>query len=294
MTSAAGLPAPIETAPADGMPVAGPLPGATPSAGMPSAGMPPPAPDAPPAFRVDRLTIAFPSARGVRTAPLVDFTLAVASGEITCLLGPSGCGKTTLLRALGGFVVGEPTGGVVYAGRYLTEPTPDIVMIFQENNLFPWLTVRGNVGFGLDYRPGSRAEKAERVDRMLETVGLAEAAGRYPHQLSGGMRQRTAIARALVTEPKVLLLDEPFSALDVTLRRRMHALLAEIWTATGTTMVMVTHNVEEAIVVGHRVVVLGGRPTGILLDERTAAPALKDRYSPDFLALQRRIEALIE
>jgi len=247
-----------------------------------------------PIFKVDHLTIAYPDRRGATVSPFVDFNLTLNAREITCLLGPSGCGKTTLLKALGGFVVGRNTGGVVYRQHFLTEPTSDIVMIFQDNNLFPWLTVRQNVAFGLRYQAGDRAQKRKSLDDMLQSVGLADAASRYPLQLSGGMRQRTAIARALVIAPQVLLLDEPFSALDVTLRRRMHALLRQIWSATGTTMVMVTHNIEEAIVVGHRVVVLGGQPALILLDVRTTSDGYRDRYSTAFLELQRRIEGLIE
>jgi ABC-type nitrate/sulfonate/bicarbonate transport system ATPase subunit len=247
-----------------------------------------------PIFKLDRLTVEYPDRKGALIAPLRDFDLSINARETTCLLGPSGCGKTTLLKALGGFILGNDTGGVLYEGKFLSEPSPDIVMIFQDNNLFPWLTVRQNVAFGLRYRARGAAEKAKSLRDMLHTVGLADAAARYPHQLSGGMRQRTAIARALVIEPKVLLLDEPFSALDVTLRRRMHVLLRQIWLSTATTMVMVTHNVEEAIVVGHRVVVLGGNPATILLDARTESEAYRDRYSAPFLELQRRIEALIE
>lgn len=241
------------------------------------------------AFRVERLTIDFGTKDG---GPLRDFSLPIRQGEITCLLGPSGCGKTTLLKSLGGFVIGSDTGGVLYGGRYLSGPTPDIVMIFQENNLFPWLTVRGNVQFGLKFKPNSTS-LGETVDAMLHTVGLADAAGRYPSQLSGGMRQRTAIARALVSDPHVLLLDEPFSALDVSLRRRMQALMVDLWEKTGKTMVMVTHNIEEALQVGHRVIVMGGRPARVLIDADTRSDAMKDRYSPEFLALQQRIEAVI-
>lgn len=240
------------------------------------------------AFRVERLTVDFGAAHG----PLQDFSLALRKGEITCLLGPSGCGKTTLLKSLGGFVVGRDTGGVLFEGRYLNGPTPDIVMIFQENNLFPWLTVRGNVEFGLKFK-GRSSGKAKVVDEMLFTVGLAEAATKYPHELSGGMRQRTAIARALVSGPRVLLLDEPFSALDISLRRRMHALMLDLWEKTETTMVMVTHSIEEAIQVGHRVLVLGGRPAEVLIDADTSEGTMKDRYSPEFLALQQRIETVI-
>ncbi len=128
---------------------------------------------------------------------------------------------------------------------------------------------------------------------MLRHVGLEKAAGHYPHELSGGMRQRVAIARALVTDPKVVLLDEPFSALDVGLRRRMHTLLGDIWRATRTTFVMVTHNVEEALMVGHRVIVLGGRPMSVRLDQ-TLGSGPRDRYAAEFQALERQIEALIE
>lgn len=241
------------------------------------------------AFRVERLTVDFGSGDG---GPLQDFSLSIRQGEITCLLGPSGCGKTTLLKALGGFVVGRDTGGVLFEGKYLNGPTPDVVMIFQENNLFPWLTARGNVAFGLKFKKieGSRDEA---INSMLDTVGLAEAAGRYPNQLSGGMRQRTAIARALVSNPEVLLLDEPFSALDISLRRRMHTLMLDLWSKTGKTMVMVTHNIEEALQVGHRVIVLGGTPARVLIDVDTRADAFNDRYSKEFLALQQQIETVI-
>ena len=242
------------------------------------------------AFRVERLTVDFGAS--VAEGPLQDFSLTIRQGEITCLLGPSGCGKTTLLKSLGGFVLGRDTGGVLFEGRYLAGPTSEIVMIFQENNLFPWLTVRGNVAFGLKFKAGS-APQGPVVDAMLHTVGLAEAAGRYPEQLSGGMRQRTAIARALVSDPHVLLLDEPFSALDISLRRRMHTLMLDLWERTGKTMVMVTHSIEEALQVGHRVIVLGGQPAKVLIDANTCADAMKNRYSPEFLALQRRIEEVI-
>ncbi|MEM1344375.1 MAG: ABC transporter ATP-binding protein [Pseudomonadota bacterium] len=243
-------------------------------------------------LKAERVSVDFKVKGGETFRPLQDFSIDIAEGEITCILGPSGCGKSTLLRALGGFLRPEETGGVLWQGRYLTRPNTDIVLIFQENNLYPWLTARGNVGFGARYRMG-RAERRRRVEDMLARLGLSEAADRYPHQLSGGMRQRTAIGRALVSDPQVLLLDEPFSALDVSLRRRMHQLLLKIWAETHKTMVMVTHNVEEAILVGHRVVVLGGPPAAITRDEDTRAPSLKDRYHRDFLALQKTLEDAI-
>ncbi|HYS68277.1 MAG TPA: ABC transporter ATP-binding protein [Paraburkholderia sp.] len=242
------------------------------------------------AFRVEHLGVDY----GGRPSPIEDLSLDLRAGEITCVLGKSGCGKTTLLKALGGFVQPEPSGGVLFRGHYLSGPTPDIVMIFQENNLFPWLTVRQNIGFALKFRPSPSVGKDTAIRLMLDTVGLADAAHVYPHQLSGGMRQRAAIARALITEPQVLLLDEPFSALDIGLRRRMHVLMRDLWQRTGKTMVMVTHNIEEAIQVGHRVIVLGGRPARVLFDVDTRAPGMSDRYEPAFLELQKRLESYID
>ena len=242
-----------------------------------------------PLFRAENLTIAYPGS----DQPTIDrFSLDIRAGQIVSFLGRSGCGKTTLLKALAGLVVGENSGGVLFKGRYLDGPNPESVMIFQENNLFPWLSVAGNVGFGLRFK-GGRGERRQRVADMLATVDLSDAARQYPHQLSGGMRQRAAIARALVVDPTVLLLDEPFSALDVGLRRRMHELMHRLWERTRKSMLMVTHNVEEAIFVSHRVVVLGNQPAEVLLDVATDDAQYKDRYSQPFLELQQRIETLI-
>lgn len=244
------------------------------------------------ALKADQVTVSYATRSDTPFCPLENFSIDIAEGEITCILGPSGCGKTTLLRSLGGFLRPEPTGGVIYNGQYLTKPSADIVLIFQENNLYPWLTARGNVRFGARFQRGARDPRAA-VEDMLDKVGLLEAADRYPHQLSGGMRQRAAIARALISNPRVLLLDEPFSALDVSLRRRMQQLVLKIWEETRKTMVMVTHNVEEAIMVGHRVVVLNGPPAAITIDQDCRSDSLKDRYHPDFLDLQRSLENAI-
>lgn len=246
-----------------------------------------------PVFELDHLTVNFPARKGFTPSPLQGLNLKIEAGRITTILGRSGCGKSTLLRALGGFVRAEDTGGVVYKQRFLDGPTTEIVMIFQENNLYPWLTVEGNVRFGLRFRKDDQRDKAQAVEEILESVGLANAAGQYPHELSGGMKQRTAIARALITRPRVLLLDEPFSALDISLKRHMHTLIRGLQEHTGTSMVMVTHDVEEAITVGDRVLVLGGDPASILIDEGTTDPAMRDRYSAAYLDLQKKVEEVI-
>jgi ABC-type nitrate/sulfonate/bicarbonate transport system ATPase subunit len=243
-----------------------------------------------PIFKTENLTVQFPG--DDRVSPIDGLNLSINESEITCILGASGCGKTTLLKTLGGFIIGEPVGGVLFNGHYLDGPVTDIVMIFQDNNLFPWLTVRANVRFGVKFKKNLK-DKEKRISHFLDIVGLTEAASRFPHQLSGGMKQRVAIARALVSDPAVVLLDEPFSALDVSLRRRMQDLMLQLWCDTGKTMVMVTHNIEEAIRVGHRVIVLGGVPAKVLIDTETADADYDDRYSPAFLELQKQIETII-
>ena len=244
-------------------------------------------------FRIENLSINFPGKRQPVPSPLQGLNLSIYENQITTILGQSGCGKSTLLNALGGFVIGEDSGGVLYRQRYMNGPLEEIVMIFQENNLYPWLSVAGNVKFGLRFRKHDAVDIKTTVSNMLESGGLNDAAGAYPHQLSGGMRQRTAIARALITKPKVLLLDEPFSALDISLKRRMHGLLRSLQEETGTSMVMVTHDVEEAITVGDRVLVLGGNPAKVLVDADTSAGDMRDRYSNAYLQLQKQIEDVI-
>jgi len=246
-----------------------------------------------PVFTLDNLTVNFPGISGPVPSPLQNLNLTIGANEITTILGASGCGKSTLLRTLGGFISPEDTGGVLFKKQFLTSPTTDIVMIFQENNLYPWLTVTGNIRFGLRFRSDAPKDIKRAVGDMLNSVGLSEAARVYPHQLSGGMKQRTAIARALITRPKVLLLDEPFSALDISLKRRMHQMIHNLQEETDISMVMVTHDVEEAITVGDRVLVLGGNPANILVDADASGPQMRDRYSDDYLALQKEIEEVI-
>ncbi|HEX4340756.1 MAG TPA: ABC transporter ATP-binding protein [Polyangiaceae bacterium] len=245
-----------------------------------------------PLLRASAVSVSYRNRAGEERLAVAGVELAVNAGDFVCLLGPSGCGKTTLLKAFGGFL--RPTSGTVtYKGAALTGPRPEVIMIFQEHNLYPWLTVEGNVAFGPRRQGVARAEVKARVDELLEIVGLSAARRMYPHQLSGGMRQRVAIARALATRPDALLLDEPFTALDVALRRRLQAFLRQTWSRTRTTMVMVTHDIEEAILVSERIVVMGGSPAGIVETIDTSDPALKDRFAPAFLSLEARLEARV-
>jgi ABC-type nitrate/sulfonate/bicarbonate transport system ATPase subunit len=245
-----------------------------------------------PLLEAVELALGFSDPAGNLRLAVERVNIEVQQGDFVCLVGPSGCGKTSVLRALGGFLPAVK-GGVLYRKKEVHAPRREIVMIFQEHNLYPWLTVEGNIGFGPRRQGVADAERTKRVDELLAVVGLEDARRQYPHQLSGGMRQRVAIARALATQPDALLLDEPFTALDVILRRRMQSFLRALWQRTRTTMVMVTHDIEEAILVGQRILVMGGHPSTIVESIDTSDEALKDRFGKPFLALQARLENLI-
>jgi NitT/TauT family transport system ATP-binding protein len=197
---------------------------------------------------------------------LSDVTLRVAAGEFVCLLGPSGSGKSTVLNVIAGLV--NPASGTVTAGgRAVTAPGPERAVVFQDAALFPWLTLRQNVEFPLGVQRMGARERAERSEYLLRLVHLWKFRDSYPHELSGGMRQRGGIARALATDPAVLLMDEPFAALDAQTREILHNEVERIWSATKKTVVFVTHNVREAVRLADRVVLLGTRP-GRILEER--------------------------
>jgi NitT/TauT family transport system ATP-binding protein len=221
--------------------------------------------------------------------------LDVGSGAFVSLVGTSGCGKSTLLNIVAG--LDRPTAGTVTVdGDEIVGPGPDRGVVFQAYSLFPWRTVAENVAFGLECLRLRRSERKRRVAEMLGVVGLSEFAARLPRELSGGMRQRVAIARALVTEPDVLLLDEPFGALDLQTRHSLHVFLNQVWQRTGATILMVTHDVGEAVYLSERVVVLTSRP-GRVAEQievpfgRSRGPEV--RRESRFLAIEDEIDDLL-
>lgn len=238
---------------------------------------------------------------GRQTVALAGVGLRVRAGELACLLGPSGCGKSTLLRIIAGALPADD-GIVTVGGRPVTGPSPDRGMLFQTPMLFGWLTTRNNVLFGP--RAQRAAGRHERDDpeledeaaALLDRVGLGGFGEAFPHELSGGMQHRAAFARALASRPSVLLMDEPFGALDAITRERMHEFLLDIWEQHRTTIIFVTHDIEEAILLGDRVAVMGGRPPGIR--EVIDIPLGRPRHALDtdteaFLNARRRIRAAL-
>lgn len=209
---------------------------------------------------------------------LAGVNLRVPKGQLLCLVGPSGCGKTSLLNLVAGFL--KPTSGhVLFDGKPVTAPGPGCGVVFQEPTLFPWLTVRRNVAFGLRRQGFTKSEVKCRTAEALAIVGLGGQEDAFPHALSGGMRQRAAIARVLVLEPKAILMDEPFSALDANARERLQDEVVRIWEHKRCTIVYVTHSVEEAAYLGDRVVVMAPPPAAIAGDTEVSLPRPRDRSS---------------
>jgi sulfonate transport system ATP-binding protein len=236
---------------------------------------------------LDRVVKTYPN--GVHA--LDALSLKVGHGEIVVVVGGSGCGKSTLLRAIAG--LDPPTQGrVVLDNTVITAPHERIGVIFQEPRLLPWLTVADNVGFGLEHRP--KAERNSRVATALRRVGLSEKAGVWPRELSGGQAQRVAIARALVPRPEVLLLDEPFSALDAFTRADLQDHLLSLWAELKPTLIMVTHDVEEAIVLADRIMVMRPRPGRIYEEIACELPRPRDRQSAAFDFVKRRVLAALD
>ena len=233
-------------------------------------------------LRLQKLGKTYPN--GVRA--LEGFSLDVAAGEIIAVIGGSGCGKSTLLRLISGLDAASQ-GKVELNGQVIAEPHPLINLIFQEPRLLPWLTVANNVGFGLPEL--AVAEREARVSSALKKVGLSSLGGSWPKELSGGQAQRVAIARALVTRPEVLLLDEPFSALDAFTRADLQDHLLDIWLETRTTLVLVTHDIDEALVLADRIIVMRPWPGRILEEIRVELPRKRDRTSGAFEAAKKQL-----
>jgi NitT/TauT family transport system ATP-binding protein len=239
-------------------------------------------------LRLDGVGKTFPG-RDQALQALLPTDLFVAAGAFVTLLGPSGCGKSTLLGLIAG--LDAPTTGTILAdGRPVRGPGTERVLLFQEAALFPWLDVRGNVEFGLRQLGVPARERRKQADHLLERVHLADFARSYTHQLSGGMRQRVAIARALALDPAVLLMDEPFGALDALTRDQLYAELEEIWLASGKTILFVTHNVREAVALGDRVLVFAPRPGRIVRDIKVDLP--RTRSLEDHAVVDRSAEVL--
>jgi NitT/TauT family transport system ATP-binding protein len=223
---------------------------------------------------------------------LRDINLSIPAGQFTCLLGPSGCGKSTLLNAVAGFA--PPTRGTIRCGaRAVSGPGPERGMVFQEYALFPWMTVEQNIAFGLQIKGQAKATIAATVGTLLETLSLKDFRQRYPKDLSGGMRQRVAIARVLALDSPILLMDEPFGALDALTRRNLQDELLRIWAATGKTIVFVTHSIEEAIYLADRIVVMTYRPGTVKRDVTVALARPRDAAAPGFNDLKRELGLLV-
>jgi NitT/TauT family transport system ATP-binding protein len=236
---------------------------------------------------------------GRQVEALRDITFTVDAGEFVCVVGPSGCGKTTLLRCLGGLL--RPTSGEVKVdGAVVTGPPDGVAIVFQEygRSLFPWLKVAENVELPLKAKRLGRARRTELVDQALRAVGLPDARTAWPWQLSGGMQQRVAIARALAFQPRVLLMDEPFAAVDAQTRADLEDLVRSVWQQFGITMLFVTHDIDEAVYLGQRVVMLSSSPTVVVEDLAIDLPPERDqlatRADPRFIELRGHVYSRIQ
>jgi NitT/TauT family transport system ATP-binding protein len=229
-------------------------------------------------------------AQGRSTEALRGANLRVARGEFVCLLGASGCGKSTLLRIVAGFEASSG-GQALMWNTPIPGPGPSRGMVFQDYGLFPWLTVRDNIGFGPKSRGRPVAEVRETVARYVDLVGLQRFADAYPHQLSGGMKQRVAIARVLANDAEVVLMDEPFGALDAMTRERLQDELLDLWSRTGLTVLFVTHSIEEAIFLADRVVMMSPGPGRIEAVHEIDLPRRRDVSSPAFNDVRRMLSA---
>jgi NitT/TauT family transport system ATP-binding protein len=250
------------------------------------------APEPSPAkIKLDRLCVSYPLRQGGEIEVIRDFTLEVYEGEFVCLVGASGCGKTTLLNVVAGLIPAS-SGRVFLDGRPVDSPGPDRAMVFQDDAVFPWYTVRENVEYPLKIAGVAKAEREQIVERYLKLVGLEGFEDMYPRELSGGMRKRVDVARAMAAGPEVLLMDEPFAALDVITKGRLQEEFLRIWYEARMTVLFVTHDLEEALFLAERVVVMASQPGRVQRVVRVpfAHPRGPDlRTNPEFQALRREL-----
>ncbi len=223
---------------------------------------------------------------------LQDINLEIPRGQFVCLLGPSGCGKSTLLNAIAGFAL-PSSGSIIADGQPVTGPGPERGMVFQEYALFPWMTVADNVAFGLQIKGLPREQINATVERLLAMLSLSDFRSRYPKDLSGGMRQRVAIARILALDSPIMLMDEPFGALDALTRRNLQDELLRIWAELKKTIIFVTHSIEEAIYLADRIIVMTYRPGTVKRDLLVELPRMRDPAAPEFNALKRELGLLV-
>jgi len=226
---------------------------------------------------------------------LNDISFSVHHREFICVIGPSGCGKSTLIRIIAGLEK-QTSGSILLDSQPIKKPGSDRGMVFQNYTLFPWLTIKKNVMFGLTMSKFSRRQADTEAMDWLNLVGLSEFSDLYPHQLSGGMKQRVAIARALASQPKILLMDEPFGALDAQTRAQMQSYLLQIWRGIDITIIFITHDLEEAIYLGDRILVLGTKPSHLqeIVEIPVSRPRKPDQFlSPEFLSTKKHLEDLI-
>jgi len=223
---------------------------------------------------------------------LQDINLDIPQGQFVCLLGPSGCGKSTLLNAIAGFAL-PSSGSITADGKLVTGPGPERGMVFQEYALFPWMTVEKNIAFGLEIKGMAQAAIDSKVDQLLKMLSLSDFKNRFPKDLSGGMRQRVAIARVLALDSPIMLMDEPFGALDALTRRNLQDELLRLWAELKKTIIFVTHSIEEAIYLADRIVVMTYRPGTVKRDIIVELPRLRDPSSNEFNALKRELGQLV-
>lgn len=242
---------------------------------------------------IDQVSRTYENQRGECIEALHDVSFQVEDGELVCLLGPTGCGKTTLLRLIAGLELPD-SGRITLEGEPVTGIRPDVTLLFQQYSLFPWRTVQENVVFGLEMKGVARADRVTTAREVLALTGLSGFEKTYPHELSGGMQQRTALARALAYAPRLLLMDEPFGALDDRTRHRLQAELLALRQRSGQSILFVTHAIDEAVFLADRIVILRDRPGSIETVLTVDVTRPRDRQSAEFVALHLKVRAILE